>query len=171
MQAGDILSNPATGTRIVWRRTAAETGGLASVAEVHLAPTGRRAPLHVHPRQRQRIEVLAGSLGAQLGRRRSVVGSGARFAVPEGLPHRFWNAGEDTVQLVVEVTPSLGTEALLEALYALSDAGKSDRGGLAHLLRVAALVDDHFDTVRLAFPPTPLQRIVLLLAGPLGRRV
>jgi len=153
MQSGDSLENGTTGTRLVWRMSARETDGAAVVLEAFLAPNGWVPRRHVHPRQRQRVEVLAGSVGAHVGRRHSVVGAGGRIAVPAGVPHRFWNAGEETAHLVVETAPALGFEPLLESLFA------ADGDGALPLALVAA----HLDTVRLPFPPARLQRLALAL--------
>ncbi len=152
--------------RLVWRTTSAETGGHAVVAEALLAPNGYVPALHVHPRQQQRVEVLDGSIGVQLRRARSVVGAGARLTVPPGVPHRFWNAGAEPAQLVVELTPALRLESLVETLFALAAAGKTDARGRPHTLQAAVIAAAHRDTVRAAFP---LQRLGLALAGPLGR--
>ena len=169
MHSGESLDNPVTGTRVVWRRTSLETGGLAVVVEVFLEPNGHVPPLHVHPRQLERVEVLAGSLGTRVGRRHAVVGPGARLAIPAGVRHRLWNAGTDTAQLMVEVTPALAYESLLRTMFALAAAGRTNARGLPGPLLLAAVAADHFDTVRLPFPPPPVQRLGLALAAPLGR--
>ena len=139
------------------------------VVEAFLEPNGHVPVLHVHPRQQQRVEVLDGSLGAQIGSHRSVVGEGARLTVPAGTPHRFWNAGETTAQVVVETTPALRLESLVETLYALAAEGRTNARGLPGPLHLAVIASAHFDTMRLAFPPAPLQRLFLALAAPLGR--
>lgn len=112
---GDVFEHPRSGTRIVFRATAAETHGRAVVLEFVLEPNGWRPRLHVHPRQRQRVEVIAGSAGVQVGRRHSVVGTGARLDFPPRIPHRIWNAGDEPLQLVVETTPACRLEPLLVA--------------------------------------------------------
>ena len=155
--------------RLVWRRTSAETGGHAVVAEAILEPNGYVPTLHVHPRQQQRVEVLDGSVGAQIRRARSVVGAGTRLTVPAGVPHRFWNAGAEPAQLVVELTPALRFESLVETLFALAAAGRTDARGRPPALQAAVVAAAHMDTVRSAFPPAPLQRLGLAVAAPLGR--
>lgn len=155
----------------MWRKTSAATGGRAVVVEAFLEPNGHVPLLHVHPRQRQRVEVLVGSVGARIGGRRSIVGAGTRLDVPAGVPHRFWNAGEETAQLVVELTPALRFESLVETLFALALDGRTSASGLPGSLQAAVIAAAHFDTVRLAFPPAPLQRLALALAAPLGRAV
>ena len=146
--------------RVVWRRTAGETGGRSTVLEAFLEPTAHVSRLHAHPRQQQRVEVLAGSLGVQVGRRHAVVGPGARLVVAPGERHRFWNAGDETVQLVAETAPALRLESLLAALLA------HERPGLLRLALVAAA---HADTVRLSPAPPRLEGLALALAAPFGR--
>ncbi|HEX7084249.1 MAG TPA: cupin domain-containing protein [Gaiellaceae bacterium] len=170
MKSGDAVENPVTGVRVVWRKTSAETGGLAVVAEVLLPPNGHVPFLHVHPRQQERLEVLAGSVGVRVGRGRSVVGPGARIVVPVGTPHRYWNAGDEPAHLVVELTPALRYEAFVATLCALAAAGEAEGRRRTPALRLAALAADHFDTVRLAFPPAAVQRLVLAAVAPLARR-
>lgn len=166
--SGDILHNPVTGSRLVWRRTTAETGGRAVVLEAQLQPNGLTPVRHVHPHQQQRVEVIAGSLGAEIDGAHSLVGTGARLTVPPGVPHRFWNAGEDTLDLVTELTPALGFESLVEALHALAVARRMDTRGRPGVLQTSAIAAEYFDTARLAFPPAPVQRLILALAAPLA---
>lgn len=141
------------------------------MAEVLLEPNGFRPPVHVHPRQQQRVEVLDGSVGIQIGRRHAVVGAGARIVVPAGTPHRLWNAGDETAQIVVELTPALRFESLVETLAALAADGHTNAAGIPSPLRLAVIARAHFDTARLAFPPGPVQRVLFSLAAPLGRAI
>ena len=59
--------------------------------------------------------------------------------------------------------------ALLETMFAPATDGKTNPKGMPNPLRLAVIARAHFDTVRLPFPPTSLQRLGLALAAPLGR--
>lgn len=72
-KAGDVLDIAALGMRIVFVRTAAETDGEVLEYEVIGRPRGFPAQRHVHPRQSERHEVLAGALRIALGRRERVL--------------------------------------------------------------------------------------------------
>ena len=61
-RAGDVLENPATGDRLVFRKTARETNGGSVEYEVTFRPSGFAAREHVHPKQEERHEVVAGTL-------------------------------------------------------------------------------------------------------------
>ena len=169
IRAGDTIENPVTGERIVFRQTSRETNGQAVVIETFVQPNGFVAAAHVHPSQEERFEVLRGSVGFRIGRKKLVAGPGQRITVPAGTPHKFWNAGEEEAHFVCEVRPALQFEALLETMFALAADGKTNRKGMPNLLRLAVIANAHFDTVRLPFPPAWLQRAGLALGAPLGR--
>jgi quercetin dioxygenase-like cupin family protein len=155
IHAGDTIENPITGERIVFHKTSRETNGEAVVVECFLQPQGVVAAAHVHPSQEERFQVLRGTVGFRLGRKKIVAGPGQRITVPAGSPHRFWNAGDD--------------EALLETMFALAADGKTNRKGMPNPLRLAVIANAHFDTVQLPFPPAWLQKAGLALGAPLGR--
>jgi len=169
MRAGETIENPVTGERIVFRRTASETNGEAVVIEAFVKPDGCVAAAHVHPKQEERFQVLRGSIGFRIGRREVIAGPGERLTVPAGTRHRFWNAGDEEAHFVCEVRPALGFEELLETMFALAADGKCNRSGMPNPLRLAVIASEHFDTVRLPFPPAPVQRLGLALGAPLGR--
>ena len=169
IRAGDSIHNPVTGERIVFHQTAAETNGEAVVIEAFVEPGGFVAAAHVHPSQEERFQVLRGSVGFQVGRRKQVAVPGTRVTVPAGARHRFWNAGDDVAQFVCEVCPALQFESLLETMFALAGDGKTNRKGMPNPLRLAVIANAHFDTVRLPFPPAALQRMALAMGAPLGR--
>ena len=62
-RAGDVLENPATGDRLVFLRTASETGGEVLEYELEFVPRGFAVRNHLHPLQEERHEVLEGTLG------------------------------------------------------------------------------------------------------------
>ena len=169
--AGDMIENPVTGERVLFRTTAAETGGMVTVAEVTVAPNGAVAAAHVHPAQSERFEVISGTLEMKLGRDKVTASAGDVVVVEPGAPHRFRNAGDEEVRFVVEVRPSLEWEQLLATMFALAADGKTSRKGMPNPLRLAVIAHKHFDDVRLPFPPAWIQQTALALGAPLGRLV
>jgi mannose-6-phosphate isomerase-like protein (cupin superfamily) len=169
IRAGDTIENPVTGERLVFRKTSRETGGQAVVIETFVQPNGFVAAAHVHPSQEERFEVLRGSVGFKIGRKKLVAGPGQRLTVPPGTAHKFWNAGEEEAHFVCEVRPALQFESLLETMFALAEDGKTNRKGMPNPLHLAVIANAHFDTVRLPFPPALLQRIALALGAPVGK--
>jgi mannose-6-phosphate isomerase-like protein (cupin superfamily) len=169
IRAGDTIENPVTGERLVFHKTSAETGGEAVVVECILQPNAAVAAAHVHPFQEERFEVLRGTVGFRVGRDKTLAGPGRRMTVPAGTAHRFWNAGEEEASFVCEIRPALQFEQLIETMFALAADGKTNRKGMPNPLRLAVIANEHFDTVRLPFPPAWMQKSGLVLGAPLGR--
>jgi quercetin dioxygenase-like cupin family protein len=165
----DRLENPVTGEVLVFHRTSAETNGESVVVETIVRPHGFVAAAHVHPFQTERFEVLAGVLGLRVGDNELLAEAGDVAVVPPGTPHRFWNAGQAEARFLAEVRPALQFESLIETMFTLAAEGKTNRKGLPNPLRLAVIAKAHFDTVRLPFPPTWLQRAGLALGAPLGK--
>jgi len=116
----------------------------------------------------QRLGVAAAWIG-RVGDDELVAGPGDIATVEPGTPHRFWNAGEGDARFLCEVRPALGFQSLIETMFTLAAASKTNRKGLPNPLRLAVIAKAHFDTVRLPAPPAFLQRAGLALAAPLGR--
>lgn len=171
---GQTLENPASGERITFRQTAAETGGELVAIDLEL-PAGRRVPggLHVHPLQEERFEVVRGQLRlrmGRLGRKRVVAGPGEVVVVPAGMPHDFANAGDEEALVRVEVRPALQMERLFETAVSLAQQGRTMRNGIPKPLDLALFVSEFEDEVQKAFPPRWLQRLVLAPLAWLAKR-
>jgi len=169
IRTGDTLENPVTGEVLTFHRTSQDSGGDTVVVETLVRPGGFVAEAHVHPFQTERFEVLEGQLGLRVGAEERMAGPGDIATVEPGTPHRFWNAGDEDVRFVCEVSPALEFESLIETMFTLAAEGKTNRKGMPNPLRLAVVARAHFDTVRLPFPPTWLQRLGLALGAPLGR--
>jgi quercetin dioxygenase-like cupin family protein len=169
IHAGDVIENPVTGERLVFRKTSQETNGEAVVLEAFVQPNGFVAAAHVHPHQEERFQVLRGSVAFRLGREEIIAGPGQRITVPAGTAHKFWNAGDEEAHFVCEVRPALQFEQLIETMFGLAADGKTNKKGMPNPLRLAVIAHGHFDDVRLPFPPAWMQRMGLALGAPLGR--
>ena len=169
--SGQLVTNNVTGETLVFRTTAAESGGSVVVVETFVEPNGAVAAAHVHPAQQEVFEIVAGELEFRLGKETVIARPGDRLTVPAGTPHRFRNVGEETAHFVCEVSPALGFEQLIETMFGLAADGKVNGKGLPNPLRLAVIARHHFGDVRLPFPPAWLQRLGLAVGAPLGRLV
>ena len=169
IRKGDVIDNPVTGERLRFLETSEETNGEYVLVECTVQPNGFVAAAHVHPHQTERFEIEAGLVGFRLDGADVLAGPGESVVVPAGSSHRFWNAGETEARFVCEVRPALAFERLLQTMFALANDGKTSRRGMPNPLRLAVIAKEHFDTVRLPFPPAALQRAALALAAPLGQ--
>ena len=159
---GQTIENPASGERITFRETAASTGGELVAIDLEL-PAGRRVPgpLHVHPRQEERFEVVDGTMRFRLGRQRVLAGPGEVVVVPAGVAHDFANAGVTDARVRVEVRPALAMERLFETAVALAREGRTLRSGVPKPRELARFTREFEAEVQAAFPPRWLQRIAL----------
>jgi mannose-6-phosphate isomerase-like protein (cupin superfamily) len=172
--AGQTLENPASGERITFRKTTADTDGEFVEIDLEL-PANRRVPggLHVHPLQEERFEVIEGTMRFRMGRERIVAGPGEVVVVPAGVPHDFANVGDSDALVRVEVRPALQMERLFETAVALAEQGRTMMGGIPRPLDLALFVREFKDEVRAAFPPFWMQRLALAplaWVARLGRR-
>ena len=62
-KVGDVIENPVSGQRLIFRKTIEDTGGkLLEVDSLYTKPTPSRPPTHYHPHQEERFEVLSGEV-------------------------------------------------------------------------------------------------------------
>ncbi|HEX2102737.1 MAG TPA: SRPBCC family protein [Solirubrobacteraceae bacterium] len=163
-KSGDVLEMPQLGVRVEVRR-AAETGGELVEFDVIGRARGFLAQPHVHTRQTERFEPLAGALRLVVDGAERVLRPGEVAEVPPGTVHRQL-ALDDGGAVRVTVRPAATTEAFLERLAALCRDGRITRRGFPRPVAAAELVRDFGDDGHAAQPPVPVQRA--LAAGILG---
>ncbi|HEY7690793.1 MAG TPA: cupin domain-containing protein [Gaiellaceae bacterium] len=169
IRPGERLENPVTGEVLIFHETAAQSAGTLVRVETIVRPHGFVAAAHVHPAQTERFEILAGALEFRVAGKTVHAREGDELVVPPGTPHRFRNAGEAEARFLCEIRPALGFESLIETMFTLAAEGKTGKHGLPGPLQLAVIAREHFDTVRLPFPPATLQRAALAVGAPLGR--
>jgi quercetin dioxygenase-like cupin family protein len=159
---GQTLVNPASGERITFRATAAETNGELVAIDLEL-PSGGRVPgwLHLHPRQTERFEVVEGKMRFRVWRELVLAGPGEVVVVPAGVPHDFANVGDESAVVRVEIRPALKMEQLFETAVSLAEQGRTMMGGIPKPLDLALFTREFEEEVQAAFPPRWLQRLVL----------
>ena len=165
MAAGESLENRATGERLVFRRTAADTNGEALEYELVFKPQGFVVQEHLHPGQSERHEVVAGQLGLELPSGKQVLRAGDVVDVPAGTPHRLFAVDDERVHAVFELRPALRTEQLLRTFFRLAAEGKVNEKGTPGLLHLALIAREYEPEGYATKPPLAVQRALL---GPLA---
>ena len=168
--AGQMVENPVTGERIVFRQTSADTNGELVAIDLALPPGGHVPRLHVHPLQEERFEVTAGKMKFRYGMKTIVAGPGETVVVPAGKIHNFANAGDEPSQCRVEIRPALKMEQLFETTVRLAQEGRTNRKGMPKPLDLALFVEEFKDEVRAPFPPAPVVKAVMAPLRALARR-
>jgi mannose-6-phosphate isomerase-like protein (cupin superfamily) len=168
IRRGDTIANPVTGERVTFLKTSAETDGELVLIDTTVAPGGFVAAEHLHPYQSERFEIVCGEVEFKLGKEISVAKPGDVLMVEPSVPHRFRNVGEEEIRFLTEVRPALSFETFLQTMFGLASDGKTNEKGLPNPLRLAVIMNEQFNLVRLPFPPAWVQRLALALGAPLG---
>jgi hypothetical protein len=129
MRLEETIEAPAMGQRITCLSSTVSTGGELLRLNFWMRGDASPPPLHVHPRQEERIEVLSGSVLSLSGGVRRVLGPGGTISTPPPEPHTVGPAGEDAVEMIVEFRPALGFERFAERTFALNRAGHLNAKG------------------------------------------
>jgi mannose-6-phosphate isomerase-like protein (cupin superfamily) len=109
-EVGAELVNPVTGSRTVFRATAASTDGAYVEVEQTYRPHSSKPPLHLHPHQDEHFTVLGGHLHAVVGGVESDLVAGDELEVPRGVAHQMWGAADEPTVIVWRTTPALRTD-------------------------------------------------------------
>jgi mannose-6-phosphate isomerase-like protein (cupin superfamily) len=122
---GDVFENPAARMTLQVVRGADDTGGELLELEATYEPGSVEPPEHLHPKQDERFEILAGTMAARIGDERKLLEAGEELFIPAGTPHSMWNAGSDTARLAWETRPALRTEDFFRAVARVAEAAMS----------------------------------------------
>jgi quercetin dioxygenase-like cupin family protein len=107
---GQELSGPGG---LVLRIVALEADALEM--EASYGGEGPMPPMHLHPRQAERFEVLEGTMLTVIDGVERSYGSGAVFEVPPGTAHQM--RADGPARLRWEVRPALRTAEFFERMY------------------------------------------------------
>jgi mannose-6-phosphate isomerase-like protein (cupin superfamily) len=168
-QTEEEIRNPRTGQRMRFLQTAADTDGALLRIESVNPPTAVAEPVHVHPLQESRAEVIAGTLRFVVDDEERRLGPGEAITIPAGTPHHFVNDGEEDAVAIQEFRPALRTADFFKALFDLAERGQLDERGMPSLLRLAVLAPVFADEIRVVSPPWPVQRAAFALMAPIAR--
>jgi mannose-6-phosphate isomerase-like protein (cupin superfamily) len=103
---GPIVETLASGARLKWHLTAADTEGRLVRVEVWVPPGGGFPAPHVHDDVEERIELFAGTMAIRHGDERVDLTGGGRATVPAGVEHCWWNSGDDELHFMAELDPA-----------------------------------------------------------------
>jgi mannose-6-phosphate isomerase-like protein (cupin superfamily) len=137
---GDRADFPSLGTRYLLRGDA--TDGRFALIEHEIPPRSLAAPTHTHTNEDEYSFVLSGRVGVQVGDDVTEAGPGDFVAKPRGVPHAFWNAGEEPARLLELISPA-GFERYFEELAPhLQAAGPPDLDALGAIRERYSLTMD-----------------------------
>jgi quercetin dioxygenase-like cupin family protein len=128
-QDGARADFPGLKTRYILRGE--DTGGQFALIEHVIPPRTLAAPVHTHTHEDEYSFVLSGTMSAQIGDEVTAAGAGELVSKPRGIPHAFWNSGDEPARLLELISPA-GFEDYFEELAPhLSATGPPDFEALA----------------------------------------
>ena len=165
VRPGQVMENPVSGEdRIVFTKTAQQTGGELLELEVYIRAGAPGTPEMVHPHQDETFKVLSGSLDFRIGGQEQHLKAGGSLVIPKGTPHNWWNQSNEEAHALVELRPALRSEELFANIYGLC----SEKGALPNLLQLAVLINEHWDEGYLTKPPLLVQKVLFGALAPVG---
>ncbi|MDX1689306.1 MAG: cupin domain-containing protein, partial [Candidatus Promineifilaceae bacterium] len=144
--AEDVIKNPVTGEKAVFRQTGEETDGQLLRFDMFAEPGGFVAAEHIHPAQTEHFVVKEGELRLRKHEEERTYQAGEEATIPPGTPHVWWNDGESELHATVEIRPADRFDAFLTSFFALAQEGKTDEQGMPNLLQLAVMMEE-FDDV------------------------
>jgi mannose-6-phosphate isomerase-like protein (cupin superfamily) len=164
------LENRHTGAILCMQRMREADGQVVLTIEGSLPPHMDGPPLHQHFQEREEGMVKAGMLGARVGDKELIVPAGGSAVFPAGVAHKWWNAGEDLLELSGRVIPAVDLDRYLQAVFAILNASSTGRPSVFY---IAHALWRHRQTQASLVPPRFVQRIlfpvVLLIGRILGK--
>lgn len=130
-EAGERADFPRLGNRYVLRGAA--SGGRFALVEQTIPPRALAAPMHVHEREDEYSFVLVGRLGAQIGEEVVEAGPGELVLKPRGIPHAFWNPGDEETRVLEIISPAGFEQYFADLAPELAGPGTPDLSTLAEI--------------------------------------
>jgi mannose-6-phosphate isomerase-like protein (cupin superfamily) len=164
-QTADLRLHNRHTDEIVTLRRRHPDGELVLEIRGSIPPHREGPPMHVHYFEDEEGRVTAGRLSAVVGGRRVDVGLGETVRLPKGVPHRWWNEGEATLEFEGVVRPVEDFDRYLQAVFEVVNAGAQNRPPLFYLAHVALR---HRRTQAMLLMPRPIQAIVFRVVVAVG---
>lgn len=135
-----------------------------------LPPHREGPPMHIHHAEDEDGSIVAGVLSAEVGGKRVEVPAGSTVRLPKGVPHRWWNAGDEPLAFNGTARPAVDLDRYLQAVFEVMNAGEAGRPPLFYLAHVAMR---HRQTQSVLVMPPVVQgllfRAVLAIGTLLGK--
>ena len=164
-KTNQFIENPVLGDKLKFLITAEDSHGEVLRGEMWLKPLAQGPPLHYHPIQSEAFEVKSGKLGLEVDGKKMLLGPGEKYTIQPNAAHKWYNAGEEELFMIVELRPALKSEFFFESMYSLAVQGKVNKEGLPGTLQFAALLNECPGELYVVGPPIPLQKIMAKVIG------
>lgn len=116
------IAAPQKGERIVYLKTAEDTGGAYTEYDHYMEPSQGYSPTHIHADQTQEWKILAGTATYEVGGVEKTAGVGETVVIPPGAFHIDpWNkSGTETLHMLRKISPEGGSQLFFVTWFALA---------------------------------------------------
>ena len=126
MQLPQTMTSP--GEKITFVRTFVKDGEEILEADIEVQPQAG-PPMHTHYRQDESFTILSGTMAYKIpGQEVKYAYPGETVMIKAGIPHKFWNAGNDLLKCKGYVTPPDNFVYFLSELYKSINENKGRPG-------------------------------------------
>jgi quercetin dioxygenase-like cupin family protein len=168
-RAGDVIVGRATGQRAIMLLGTEDSQGGPIALHLFVRPGGGDLGEHLHPSLTERFRVLSGRVAVRLDGVERILEAGDDLIVPPGVSHRWWNAGSNEAEMLVQVDEGRRYELLLCTLFGFGNDRLTTRKGNPRLLQRAVIMREFRDVTEFVKPPRLLQRTLYALLAPVGQ--
>ena len=146
-------------------KAAADDADDLSIMEIAQDSTAPVPPLHVHPTQEERYEVLSGTMVVTADGTEHRLGPGESHTVPPGVPHTY-RVGGDELRFVTRHRPGSRFETYMEEIWRLATVGGvTGPDSASAMLRFATVIDAFPDVLVVASRGQRIAMKALALVG------
>ncbi|MES2650060.1 MAG: cupin domain-containing protein [Bacteroidota bacterium] len=116
-----------TGEKLIFKALLPEPDGDKLLVENFVTPNSG-PPMHTHFLQDEALTVVEGKIGYQVqGKPAQFAGVGETVLFRRGVPHRFWNAGEEILHCTGWVKPANTLVFFLSSIYEAQNKSGSEQ--------------------------------------------
>jgi quercetin dioxygenase-like cupin family protein len=160
-------SENSTGEKLTFLRITLKDGVEYLEGENEVSPKAG-PPMHVHYKQDESFTVISGKLCYEIfGEEKKYAGAGETVLFKAGIPHKFWNAGDDKLICTGYMSPAGNAVYFLTQLFKSS----GENNGRPGIFDIAFLLDRYKSEFGMLEIPQFIQKVIfpiILLAGKLS---
>ncbi|MCO4294575.1 cupin domain-containing protein [Solitalea sp. MAHUQ-68] len=153
------------GEKIIFQEVQQEADGDRLIVENFVVP-GSGPIMHTHWLQDESLTVVKGKIGYQIyGQEKKYANEGETVLFKRGTPHRFWNAGDDTLNCKGWIKPANTIVFYLSAIYAAQNKSGSGRPETFDAAYLMTRYSTEYDTTEI---PKFVKKVIIPITYRLG---
>jgi len=154
------------GEKIVFKEIVKEADGDKLIVENWVNP-GKGPVMHTHWQQREELTVVKGKIGYQIkGEQPKYAGEGETVCFEAGVPHKFWNAGDDVMHCRGHIKPANTIVFFLSSIFAAQNKTGSERPATFDAAYLMTRYSSEYDMPEI---PRFVKKVILPITYSIGK--